>query len=142
MTTSLSKLTTAELKNCQKILSEGLEELRKVKSKALEDKKITRDQFADILSYQLKLESLEGEITLLIMDKNLDELDTNAPSSPGAKIVAATKKLNEANSKLADFNKFLNLLANLVNLFGAIANAIRIPSLASIDSILQVINTL
>jgi hypothetical protein len=135
-------LKKAELQDCLTIISKGLEELRRVKSKALEDDKITTKQFAELLYFQLKLESLAGEITLLIIDQKLDELETDLPSSPGAKIVAATEKLNQADSKLADFNKFLELLANLVNLFGAIANAIRIPSLASIDSILRVINTL
>ncbi len=137
-----TSLTKAELKKCLKILSEGIEELRKVKSKALEDKKINRNQFAELLYFQLKLESLAGEITLLIIDKELEELNTDVQNSPGAKIVAATKKLNEANQRLAEFDKFLDLLANLVKLYGAIANAIRIPSLASIDSILKVIDTL
>jgi hypothetical protein len=135
-----TSLTRTELQDCLKTLSEGINKLKEVKSKALEDQKINTKQFAELLYFQLKLESLEGEIILLIIDKNLDELNTDLPGSPGAKIVAATKKLNEANSKLSDFNKFLELLAELVNLFGAIANAIRKSSLASIDGILQVIN--
>lgn len=139
----MAELTVMELKACRQKLSEAVQAIRDEKFQALDSGKINLREFREIRDEQLELESLENRLTILVMDLQLDFLlNTDVDDSPGSRIVAATDKLVAAAKKLEEFDKFLQITAQIINLFSAIIIGVSAPSVASISGILASIDAL
>jgi outer membrane murein-binding lipoprotein Lpp len=137
----MADITTAELIECRNNLLQAIEVLRTVRQEALGANRIDQTKFEKLQTKELLLESKASALSIAIIVSQLDTLATDV-SSPKAEIIAATDKLDAANTRLQDFDKFLDLLAKVVNLFGVIVNAVQQPALATISTIINHIKPL
>ncbi len=132
----MADITTAELIECRDNLLQAIEILRTVRQEALGDNRIDQTKFEKLQTKELLLESKASALSIAIIVSQLDALATDV-SSPKARIIAATDKLDAANTRLQDFDGFLDLLAKVINLFRVIVNAVQQPALAAISTIID-----
>ena len=123
------QLDLDDLKNLRKELSKTIniirEEAFEARETKEEEKKITEEQFKEAQNKWQDLQLEEMKLSGLLMSLELDFLlDTNA-DSPMSKIIKATTKLKEAAKKIKQFQDFLDAVADVIEIFGAVIKAIK-----------------
>ncbi len=119
----MTTYTRDELKSERDKLQDSIAKLEKEKVKALEQKRITVQQFREINGEQLALENELNLLNIKLITKEIDSI-TVGDDSPAAKLKASTDNLIEAIDKLDDVRNFLRAAADLIDSVNGIIAAI------------------
>jgi hypothetical protein len=110
----MATLTQATLKAVRDTLRNCIVELERENREALDEGRISAEQFRHVNGEQLSLENRLNRLNVLLVTVAFDSI-TLGDNSSGAKISIATDKLNTAISKLEDLKNFLNTVADVLN---------------------------
>lgn len=93
------------------------------KTKALDDNKISVEQFNQISAEQAKLQNELSALNLQLLTRVLSDITVDA-NSPGAKLNTSVNRLNDAIDKLEEVGNFINTAASVIKALGGIIAAL------------------
>ena len=119
----MTTLTTAEIVAARDKCSVSIFTIQFTKTRALDNNKISVNQFNEISAEQAKLQNKLSELNVELITRALSDI-TVAASSPGAKLSTSVDRLNEAIDKLEEVGKFINAAASVIKALSVIIGAL------------------
>jgi SMC interacting uncharacterized protein involved in chromosome segregation len=119
----MTTLTPAEIVTARDKCQASIFTIQFTKTKALEDNKISINQFNEISAEQAKLQNKLSELNVQLLTRVLSDITVEA-SSPGAKLSSSVNRLNEAIDKLEEVGKFSATAASVINALSVIIAAV------------------
>ena len=120
-----NSLDLNDLKKIRDALSAAINETRSAGFKAFENKEISRSEFFQASQKWGDLETKEFMLQGLIMSLELGYILNSNVNSPGSRIQAATKRLENAAQQIKNFGSFLSAIATVINIVGSVVTAIQ-----------------
>jgi hypothetical protein len=131
------QLSREQLIQARESLRDLVWKIHAQKNDLLDEGKIDRDQFNKISRREMKIRNLIDEITVLIFQSIVTDLQ-----EPGQKIIAATNKVNSKIEELQEINQILARLELVINLFSTVTLAVGTGNPALIANIVGQITAL
>lgn len=131
------QLSRGQLIQARESLRDLVRKIHVQKNDLLDEGKIDRDQFNKISRREMKIRNLIDEITVLIFQSIVTDLQ-----EPGQKIIAATNKVNSKIEELQEINQILARLELVINLFSTVTLAVGTGNPALIANIIGQITAL
>ena len=109
---------------------------RKTRTDLLTNEKITRTDFLKIAEREESLQKIADDLNLVVLSEVVADIQ-----EPGNKIITATNNVNEAIAQLRDINKFLGILAAVINMGSTIVVAFSTGNLLKLTNLLDQFET-
>ena len=119
----MTTLTPAEIVTARDNCLASIYTIQFTKTKLLEDKKISENQFNEISAEQAKLQNKLSALNVTLLTRVLSDITVEA-SSPGAKLSSSVNRLDEAIDKLEEVGKFSDTVASVIKALSVIIAAV------------------
>ena len=119
-----TEMNLGNLKKSRQALTEAINVVRKKANDAFDARKISDSKWQQIKDKWGELETKESELQGLLNQLELDFLLNTNVESPRSRILQATNRLENAARNIDEFGSFLSEIANVINIFTNIVQAI------------------